>query len=81
MTTTKDALATDLATLTPVRVRSASFKELDDLAAKIRTFLIDSTAVTGGHIGANLGTIELSLALHHVFESPADKIVSCSSLW
>src|SRR5712692_5211 len=75
MITAKDALATDLATLTPARVRSASFKELDELAAKIHTFLIESNAVTGGHIGANLGTIELSLALHHVFESPADKIV------
>ncbi len=75
MMTTKEALSTDLATLTPARVKSASFKELDDLAAKIRTFLIDSNAVTGGHIGANLGTIELSLALHRVFDSPADKIV------
>jgi 1-deoxy-D-xylulose-5-phosphate synthase len=75
MITAKDALAADLATLTPSRVRSASFKELDELAGKIREFLIDSTAVTGGHIGANLGTIELSLALHRVFESPQDKIV------
>jgi 1-deoxy-D-xylulose-5-phosphate synthase len=75
MSTVKDALATDLAMLTPARVKSASFKELNELAGKIRTFLIDSNAVTGGHIGANLGTIELTLALHHVFESPADKIV------
>src|SRR5882672_1674508 len=75
MITAKDTLAADLASLTPARVRSASFKELDELAAKIHTFLIDSNAVTGGHIGANLGTIELSLALHHVFESPEDKII------
>src|SRR5258706_10074174 len=75
MITAKDTLAADLASLTPARVRSASFAELDELAGKIRQFLIDSNAVTGGHIGANLGTIELSLALHRVFESPEDKII------
>jgi 1-deoxy-D-xylulose-5-phosphate synthase len=74
MITAKDTL-TDLASLTPARVKAASFKELDDLAAKIRQFLIDSNATTGGHIGANLGTIELSLALHRVFDSPDDKII------
>ena len=75
MITAKDALAADLAKLTPARVKSATFKELDEMAAKIRQFLIESNAVTGGHIGANLGTIELSLALHRVFESPEDKII------
>ena len=75
MITAKDALAADLAKVTPARVKSATYKELDELAAKIRQFLIDSNAVTGGHIGANLGTIELSLALHHVFESPEDRII------
>src|SRR5690242_13033095 len=75
MTTAKDALAADLAKLTPARVRTAGFRELDELAARIRQFLIDTTAVTGGHVGANLGTVELSLALHRVFESPHDKIV------
>jgi 1-deoxy-D-xylulose-5-phosphate synthase len=75
MITEKDSLAADLARLTPARVRSASYPELDELAAKIRRFLIDSTAVTGGHIGANLGTIELSLAIHKVFASPDDKII------
>jgi 1-deoxy-D-xylulose-5-phosphate synthase len=75
MITAKDSLAADLATLTPARIRAATFTELAELAAKIRKFLVDSTAATGGHIGANLGTIELSLALHHVFESPEDKII------
>jgi 1-deoxy-D-xylulose-5-phosphate synthase len=75
MITAKDALAADLADLTPARLKAASFKELDGLAARIRQFLIDSTATTGGHIGANLGTIELSLALHRVFDSPDDKII------
>jgi len=75
MMTAKDALAADLAALTPARVRAATFAELGEIAGKIRQFLIDTTAVTGGHIGTNLGTIELSLALHRVFESPEDKIV------
>jgi 1-deoxy-D-xylulose-5-phosphate synthase len=75
MITTKATLAADLARITPAWVRSATFRELDGLAGKIRQFLIESNAATGGHIGANLGTIELSLALHHVFESPADKII------
>src|SRR5262249_56266564 len=75
MITEKDALSVELSKLTPERVRTASFGELDDLAAKIRRFLIESNAVTGGHIGANLGTIELSLALHKVFEAPGDKII------
>lgn len=74
MMTAKD-LAADLSAITPARVKAATFTELDGMAAKIRRFLIESNAVTGGHIGANLGTIELSLALHHVFESPDDKII------
>ena len=75
MITGKDAVGADLAKVTPARVKAATYKELDEMAAKVRQFLIDSNAVTGGHIGANLGTIELSLALHHVFESPEDKII------
>jgi len=45
------------------------------LAAEIRAFLIDRVARTGGHIGANLGTVELSIALHRAFRSPRDKIL------
>ena len=61
--------------ISSARLKSASFKELTELAGKIRQFLIDSIAATGGHIGANLATIELSLALHRVFESPEEKII------
>ena len=75
MISAKDSLAADLAKLTPAHIRAATFPELTELAGKIRQFLIESNAVTGGHIGANLGTIELSLAIHHVFESPADKVI------
>src|SRR5207249_4206945 len=73
--TTVNTTAGELSTLTPAKIKAASFAELTALAARIRRFLIDTNAQTGGHIGANLGTIELSLALHRVFESPADTIV------
>jgi len=75
MITAKDSLAADLAKLTAARVRGASYAELGEIAGKIRQFLIDTTSVTGGHIGANLATVELSLAIHRVFESPKDRIV------
>lgn len=48
---------------------------LKQLAADIRRFLIDSISETGGHIGANLGTVELSIALHYAFKSPDDMFV------
>jgi 1-deoxy-D-xylulose-5-phosphate synthase len=50
-------------------------QQLIDLAVEIRAFLIDSVSKTGGHFGANLGVVELTLALHKVFNSPQDKIV------
>lgn len=48
---------------------------LTSLAGKIRQFLIDSVSKTGGHIGANLGTVELGIALHYAFRSPDDMFV------
>jgi 1-deoxy-D-xylulose-5-phosphate synthase len=58
----------------------ADLKKLDDeqlmaLSSEIRKFLIDSVAKTGGHFGANLGVVELTLALHYTFDSPQDKII------
>ncbi|MCL6549198.1 MAG: 1-deoxy-D-xylulose-5-phosphate synthase, partial [Alicyclobacillus sp.] len=55
-------------------------KQLDDqqlvqLAAEVRAFLIDTVSKTGGHFGANLGVVELTLALHKVFHSPRDRII------
>ncbi|WP_016908287.1 1-deoxy-D-xylulose-5-phosphate synthase [Streptomyces xiaopingdaonensis] len=50
-------------------------EELEGLAEEIRTFLIDAVAKTGGHLGPNLGVVELTLALHRVFESPRDRIL------
>ena len=49
--------------------------ELDELAQEIRDFLIEKVSVTGGHLASNLGTIELTLALHLVFQIPKDKII------
>jgi len=61
--------------LSPEAVRKMSLDEMVSLADTIRQFLIDTVSRTGGHIGANLGVIELTLALHHVFESPKDRLV------
>ena len=50
-------------------------EELTELAGEIRGFLISSVSRTGGHLGPNLGAVELTLALHRVFDSPRDRIV------
>ncbi|MFC4956756.1 1-deoxy-D-xylulose-5-phosphate synthase [Streptomyces mauvecolor] len=50
-------------------------EQLDQLAAEIRTFLVDAVSKTGGHLGPNLGVVELTIALHRVFESPKDKVL------
>ncbi len=61
--------------LSPAVVKGIPAARLPELAAEIREFLISSVSRTGGHIGANLSTIELSIALHRVFASPRDRIV------
>ncbi|MFI7292652.1 1-deoxy-D-xylulose-5-phosphate synthase [Streptomyces sp. NPDC050121] len=50
-------------------------EELNRLAEEIRTFLVDAVSKTGGHLGPNLGVVELTIALHRVFESPKDKVL------
>ncbi|MEU3151010.1 1-deoxy-D-xylulose-5-phosphate synthase [Streptomyces griseus] len=52
-----------------------SLGELDQLAEEIRTFLVDAVSKTGGHLGPNLGVVELTIALHRVFESPRDRVL------
>lgn len=52
-----------------------SYKELRELAEEIRKFLIDNVSKTGGHFSSNLGTIELTIALHYVFNQKNDKII------
>jgi 1-deoxy-D-xylulose-5-phosphate synthase len=59
----------------PADVRTLDAADLDTLAAEIRHFLVQSVSRTGGHLGPNLGVVELTLALHRVFESPRDTIV------
>lgn len=46
--------------------------KLDQLAREIREFLIEKVSATGGHLGPNLGVVELTMALHRVFDSPSD---------
>jgi 1-deoxy-D-xylulose-5-phosphate synthase len=59
----------------PADLRPLTLDQLADLAQEIRTFLIEHVAATGGHLGPNLGVVELTLALHRVFDSPADPIL------
>jgi len=59
----------------PRDLRDLSPGQLTDLASEIRDFLVETCARTGGHIGPNLGVVELTLAIHRVFDSPRDRIV------
>ncbi|MBI5632742.1 MAG: 1-deoxy-D-xylulose-5-phosphate synthase [Nitrospirae bacterium] len=59
----------------PEDLRTLSHEELKTVAQELRTLIIETVAVNGGHLASNLGIIELTLALHHAFNSPVDKIV------
>ncbi|SFV44519.1 1-deoxy-D-xylulose-5-phosphate synthase [Mammaliicoccus sciuri] len=59
----------------PSFLKDLSHQELEQLSSDIRKFLIETCSVTGGHIGANLGVVELTLSLHKHFNSPVDKIL------
>src|SRR3954449_7098082 len=59
----------------PRDLRALTDDELDELAAEIRDFLVRKVSLTGGHLGPNLGVVELTLALHRTFDSPKDRIV------
>jgi len=59
----------------PADLRGLSYGDLDVLAAEIRRQIIDTVTRTGGHLGSNLGAVELTLALHRAFESPKDVIL------
>jgi 1-deoxy-D-xylulose-5-phosphate synthase len=59
----------------PRDLRRLSERQLVDLAQEIRAFLVEKCSRTGGHLGPNLGVVELTLALHRVFDSPRDRIV------
>lgn len=59
----------------PQDIKRLNYKELEQLSTEIREFIIDSVSKTGGHLASNLGVVEITLALHKVFDSPKDKIV------
>jgi 1-deoxy-D-xylulose-5-phosphate synthase len=59
----------------PADLRSLSYEELDELAGEVRDFIVQAVAENAGHLGSNLGAVELTLAIHRVFESPRDAIL------
>jgi len=59
----------------PADVKRLSFAELAELAEEIRSFLIQTLSKTGGHLGPNLGVVELTLALHYAFNTPEDRFI------
>lgn len=62
-------------TTTPKDIKSLNIKELEELSKEVRQKTIETVAQTGGHLGAGLGVVELTVALHHVFDTPNDKLV------
>ncbi|MBV1709798.1 MAG: 1-deoxy-D-xylulose-5-phosphate synthase, partial [Erysipelothrix sp.] len=59
----------------PDFLKNLSIRQCTELANEIRAFLIDSVSKTGGHLSSNLGVVELTIALHKVFDSPQDKLI------
>ena len=59
----------------PAQLRELERKQLPQLAEELRNFLVESVSRTGGHLSSNLGTIELTIALHYVFDTPHDRLV------
>jgi hypothetical protein len=59
----------------PEQLRNLSRKQLPELAKELREFLVESVSQTGGHLSSNLGVIELTIALHYVFNTPEDRLV------
>jgi 1-deoxy-D-xylulose-5-phosphate synthase len=59
----------------PADLRALTREELSALAVELRRFIVESVAATGGHFSSNLGTVELTIALHYVFATPGDRII------
>ncbi|PMW46811.1 1-deoxy-D-xylulose-5-phosphate synthase, partial [Pseudomonas sp. GW456-11-11-14-LB2] len=59
----------------PHSLRQLGIAQLPGLADELRSFIVDSVSRTGGHFASNLGTVELTVALHYVFDTPRDRIV------
>ncbi|WP_171962947.1 1-deoxy-D-xylulose-5-phosphate synthase [Bordetella trematum] len=60
---------------TPADLRKLERRDLDAVAKELRGFIVESVSKTGGHLSSNLGTVELTLAMHYVFDTPHDRIV------
>ena len=59
----------------PSDLRRLTRRELDALSTELRAYVLDSVSKTGGHLSSNLGTVELTIALHYVFNTPRDRVV------
>src|SRR5271167_536773 len=59
----------------PADLRNFSAEQLKQLAGELRAETIDAVAATGGHLGASLGVVELTVALHAIFETPTDRVI------
>src|SRR5215210_990800 len=59
----------------PSQLRALERRQLGQLADELRAFVLESVSQTGGHLSSNLGTVELTIALHYVFQTPRDRIV------
>ncbi len=59
----------------PADIRSLEVKDLRTLCVEVRDFLVDTVSMTGGHLGAGLGAVEIAVALHYVFNTPEDRLV------
>ena len=59
----------------PADLRQLDKGDLPQLAAELRAEMIDAVSVTGGHLGAGLGVVELTVALHYVFDTPDDRLI------
>lgn len=59
----------------PAQLRALKRSQLPQLADELRKFLVESVAKTGGHLSSNLGTVELTIALHYIFDTPDDRLI------
>ena len=59
----------------PSDLKKLNHKQVEQLCSEIRSFLLENISKTGGHLASNLGTVELTVALHRVLHTPKDKIV------
>src|SRR5882757_4679432 len=59
----------------PKDLRQMDFEQLEQLAVELRRETVDAVSKTGGHLGAGLGVVELTLAIHHVFNTPTDRLI------